>query len=390
MRRVRPGTASRGDDAGCPARPGRRSAHWTSVAAGRARSPGQQEARATAPPVARHAQRLRASEAPLPEVRRGLEQLAHDHPFLLTSRYAADHAEIRYWEEARDLHDAAAVALRLWGEHRLDAPSCRPGRSSAWRSSTAPPTTSASPRATARRPAVTRRRPPVLSRPGTVLGSRWNAAMDGRVPGLGAHYGRPCMTSLSPYAAMSPVAQAAYRARAAAADLAPLPRAAKDDALLAIADALEVRTSEIVEANAEDVAKAREAGTSEAIIDRLTLTPERVARHRRRRARRRRPARPGRRGGARLHPAQRHRPAPGPRPARRRRHHLRGPAQRHRGRRRALPEVRQRGPAARLLLRLRLQHRPGTRPARRRRRRRPARRRGAARPRREPRLRRAS
>lgn len=59
--------------------------------------------------------------APLPEVRRGLEQLAHDHPFLLTSRYAEDHAEIRYWEEARDLHDAAAVALRLWGEHRSSA-----------------------------------------------------------------------------------------------------------------------------------------------------------------------------------------------------------------------------------------------------------------------------
>ncbi|MGW1073857.1 hypothetical protein [Streptomyces sp. NPDC002537] len=61
------------------------------------------------------------AEAPLAEVRRALEQLAHDHPFLLTSRYANDHAEIRYWEEARDLHDAAAVALRLWGEHRSSA-----------------------------------------------------------------------------------------------------------------------------------------------------------------------------------------------------------------------------------------------------------------------------
>lgn len=61
------------------------------------------------------------TEAPLKEVRRALEQLAHDHPFLLTSRYANDHAEIRYWEEARDLHDAAAVALRLWGEHRQSA-----------------------------------------------------------------------------------------------------------------------------------------------------------------------------------------------------------------------------------------------------------------------------
>lgn len=61
------------------------------------------------------------AETPLREVRCALEQLAHDHPFLLTSRYANDHAEIRYWEEARDLHDAAAVALRLWGEHRSTA-----------------------------------------------------------------------------------------------------------------------------------------------------------------------------------------------------------------------------------------------------------------------------
>ncbi|GAA2154520.1 hypothetical protein GCM10009760_53470 [Kitasatospora kazusensis] len=59
--------------------------------------------------------------APLAELRAGLEQLAHDHSFFLTARYAADHAEIRYWEQARDLHDAAAIALRLWGEHKLTA-----------------------------------------------------------------------------------------------------------------------------------------------------------------------------------------------------------------------------------------------------------------------------
>ncbi|MFJ6215210.1 hypothetical protein ACIQGZ_18035 [Streptomyces sp. NPDC092296] len=58
---------------------------------------------------------------PLGELRSGLEQLAQDHPFLLTARYAADHAEVRYWEQARDLHDAAAMALRLWGEHRASA-----------------------------------------------------------------------------------------------------------------------------------------------------------------------------------------------------------------------------------------------------------------------------
>ncbi|MER7762688.1 glutamate-5-semialdehyde dehydrogenase [Streptomyces sp. NPDC097619] len=76
---------------------------------------------------------------------------------------------------------------------------------------------------------------------------------------------------------LSPVTETATRARTAAAVLAPLPRSAKDTALLAIADALVARTAEIVEANAVDTAKARAAGTSETVIDRLTLTPERVA-----------------------------------------------------------------------------------------------------------------
>ncbi|OAR25782.1 glutamate-5-semialdehyde dehydrogenase [Streptomyces sp. ERV7] len=84
------------------------------------------------------------------------------------------------------------------------------------------------------------------------------------------------MSASTPHENMSPVTQAAHRARTAAAEIAPLPRSAKDDALLAIADALEVRTKEIVEANALDIAKAREAGTSETVVDRLTLTPERV------------------------------------------------------------------------------------------------------------------
>jgi hypothetical protein len=55
------------------------------------------------------------------EVRTALERLAHDHPFLLSGRYAEDRAELRYWEQAHDLHDAAAMALRLWGEHRGSA-----------------------------------------------------------------------------------------------------------------------------------------------------------------------------------------------------------------------------------------------------------------------------
>jgi hypothetical protein len=58
---------------------------------------------------------------PLTDLKRGLEQLAHDHTPFLTARYAADHGEIRYWEQAEDLQDAAAMALRLWGEHKASA-----------------------------------------------------------------------------------------------------------------------------------------------------------------------------------------------------------------------------------------------------------------------------
>ena len=58
---------------------------------------------------------------PLTELKRGLEQLAHDHTPFMTARYATDHGEIRYWEQAEDLHDAAAMALRLWGEHKATA-----------------------------------------------------------------------------------------------------------------------------------------------------------------------------------------------------------------------------------------------------------------------------
>jgi glutamate-5-semialdehyde dehydrogenase len=73
------------------------------------------------------------------------------------------------------------------------------------------------------------------------------------------------------------VLEVARRARQAAAELAPLPRAVKDAALHAIADALVARSPEIVKANAADVARAREAGTSEYMIDRLSLTDDRVA-----------------------------------------------------------------------------------------------------------------
>ena len=75
----------------------------------------------------------------------------------------------------------------------------------------------------------------------------------------------------------SSVAQAARRARTAANALATATRAAKDKALLAMADALVAGTPEILAGNEADVAAARAAGTAEALIDRLTLTAARVA-----------------------------------------------------------------------------------------------------------------
>jgi glutamate-5-semialdehyde dehydrogenase len=66
----------------------------------------------------------------------------------------------------------------------------------------------------------------------------------------------------------------AERAKAAAAELALLPRAVKDAALHAMADALVARTDEVLTANAEDVGEVPAgAGWS---VDRLRLTPERV------------------------------------------------------------------------------------------------------------------
>jgi glutamate-5-semialdehyde dehydrogenase len=79
------------------------------------------------------------------------------------------------------------------------------------------------------------------------------------------------------HATADDVRAVAGRARAAAATLRTLTRDEKDSALHAIADALGVAQDRILAANAVDVAAAQRAGTSTAIIDRLTLTPQRLA-----------------------------------------------------------------------------------------------------------------
>ena len=72
------------------------------------------------------------------------------------------------------------------------------------------------------------------------------------------------------------VREQAGQARAASIDLAAATRAEKDAALLLMAERLVERSEDIVAANAVDVDNARTAGMSDAMIDRLTLTADRV------------------------------------------------------------------------------------------------------------------
>jgi glutamate-5-semialdehyde dehydrogenase len=66
-------------------------------------------------------------------------------------------------------------------------------------------------------------------------------------------------------------------AKDASHQLARVDRAAKDACLRDLAERLEQRAPELIEANRADVDAGREEGLNEALIDRLTLTDERVA-----------------------------------------------------------------------------------------------------------------
>jgi glutamate-5-semialdehyde dehydrogenase len=73
------------------------------------------------------------------------------------------------------------------------------------------------------------------------------------------------------------VQEQAEKARTAALTLSSATRATKDTALIAMADALAKSETAILEANQRDVASAEANGTSAALIDRLRLTPDRIA-----------------------------------------------------------------------------------------------------------------
>jgi glutamate-5-semialdehyde dehydrogenase len=72
------------------------------------------------------------------------------------------------------------------------------------------------------------------------------------------------------------VLDTARRAKVASRRLATATRAEKDAALLALADALVAAADRIVAANAVDLERGRENGTSAGLLDRLTLTPDRI------------------------------------------------------------------------------------------------------------------
>ena len=73
------------------------------------------------------------------------------------------------------------------------------------------------------------------------------------------------------------ISELGARARAAALAMAGLSGARRRKAVLAMADALDAHAADILAANAEDVAAARAGGLSPAMVDRLSLTPERTA-----------------------------------------------------------------------------------------------------------------
>ena len=75
----------------------------------------------------------------------------------------------------------------------------------------------------------------------------------------------------------TPLQQQGMAAKLATRTLAITGTAKKNEALLAIADILTARQDEWLTANAADIAAAQEAGMRPAMLDRLTLTPARIA-----------------------------------------------------------------------------------------------------------------
>ncbi|WP_027084889.1 glutamate-5-semialdehyde dehydrogenase [Cohnella panacarvi] len=76
---------------------------------------------------------------------------------------------------------------------------------------------------------------------------------------------------------MSEVIMKTKAAKATAVKLGTLTTAQKNEALLMMADALMADHAGILAANEDDLARGRENGTSSSLLDRIKLTPERIA-----------------------------------------------------------------------------------------------------------------
>src|SRR5690606_20571358 len=76
---------------------------------------------------------------------------------------------------------------------------------------------------------------------------------------------------------MSTIADLGRRARTASRAVATASTELKNAALTAAADLLVERTDDLLAANAADVERAEAAGASATVVDRLRLSPERVA-----------------------------------------------------------------------------------------------------------------
>ena len=61
------------------------------------------------------------------ETRAALERLSIERPFVVSARYGASRAEVRYWDECDDVAVAIDQALRMWSDH------ARSARLPAWR-----------------------------------------------------------------------------------------------------------------------------------------------------------------------------------------------------------------------------------------------------------------
>jgi glutamate-5-semialdehyde dehydrogenase len=76
---------------------------------------------------------------------------------------------------------------------------------------------------------------------------------------------------------MGSATEICHRAAVVAPEVARLPGAVKDAALDEMARGLESRATDLIEANAEDVDRARSEGASTTVVDRLSLTDSRIA-----------------------------------------------------------------------------------------------------------------